>query len=80
MSEETKEEENMSEGESSETSEDGYIEQSFEVMFISDKDISQVIRKHHLKFATLSRSSHRIGSLKRGENKSYFTSSTGRGA
>ena len=68
MSEETKEEEeNMSEGESSETSEDGYIEQSFEVMFISDKDISQVIRKHHLKFAMLSRSSHRIGSLKRGE-------------
>ena len=68
MSEETKEEEeNMSEGESSETSEDGYIEQSFEVMFISDKDISQVIRKHHLKFAKLSRSSHRIGSLKRGE-------------
>ena len=67
MSEETKEEqENMSEGESSETSEDGYIEQSFEVMFISDKDISQVIRKH-LKFAKLSRSSHRIGSLKRGE-------------
>ena len=39
MSEETKEEEeNTSEGESSETSEDGYIEQSFEVMFISDKD------------------------------------------
>ena len=68
MSEETKEEEeNMSEGESSETSEDGYIEQSFEVMFISDKDISQVIHKHHLKFAMLSRSSDRIGSLKRGE-------------
>ena len=68
MSEETKEEEeNMSEGESSETSEDGYIEQSFEETFISDKDISQVIRKHHLKFAMLSRSSHRIGSLKRGE-------------
>ena len=52
MSEETKEEEeNMSERELRETSEDGYIEQSFEVMFISDKDISQVIRKHHLKFA-----------------------------
>ena len=67
MSEETKEEENMSEGESSETSEDGYIEQSFEVMFISDKDISQVIRKHHLKFFKLSSSSHKIGSLKRGE-------------
>ena len=68
MSEETKEEEeNMSEGESSETSEDGYIEQSFEVMFISGKDISQVIRKHDLKFAMLSRSSNRIGSLERGE-------------
>ena len=39
MSEETKEEEeNTSEGEPSETSEDGYIEQSFKVMFISDKD------------------------------------------
>ena len=44
MSEETEEEEkeNVSKGESgesSETSEDGHIEQSFEVMFISDKDI-----------------------------------------
>ena len=40
MSEDTEEkEENMSEGESSETSEDGYIEQSFEIMFMSDKDI-----------------------------------------
>ena len=29
----------MSERETSETSEDGYIEQSFEEMFISDKDI-----------------------------------------
>ena len=67
MSEETKEEENMFEGESSEASEDGYIEQSFEVMFTSDKDISQVIRKHHFKFAKLSSSSHKIGSLKRGE-------------
>ena len=57
----------MSEGESSETSEVGYIEQSFEVMFISNKDISQVICKHHLKFAKLSSSSHKIGSLKRGE-------------
>ena len=38
MSEGTKEEEdNMSEGESSENSEDRYIEQSFEVMFILTK-------------------------------------------
>ena len=36
------EEEKISEGESSETSEDGYNEQSFEVMFIFDKDIAQV--------------------------------------
>ena len=38
MSEGIKEEEdNMSEGESSETSEDGYIEQSFEVTVYSTK-------------------------------------------
>ena len=43
MPEETEEEEEkISEGESSETIEDGYIEQSFEVMFIFDKDIAQV--------------------------------------
>ena len=43
MPEETEEEEEkISECESSETSEDGYNEQSFEAMFIFDKDIAQV--------------------------------------
>ena len=43
MSEETEEEEeNMSEGESRETSEDGYIERSFEVTFIFNNNIAQV--------------------------------------
>ena len=43
MPEETVEqEEKKSEGESRETSEDGYNEQSFEVIFIFDKDIAQV--------------------------------------
>lgn len=43
MSEETEEEEEkISEGESSETIEDGYNEQSFEVMFIFDNNIAQV--------------------------------------
>ena len=43
MPEETEEEdENMSEGESRETSEDGYIEWSFEVTFIFNNNIAQV--------------------------------------
>ena len=43
MSEETEEEEeNMSAGKSRETSGDGYIGRSFEVIFIFDKDIAQV--------------------------------------
>ena len=41
MPEETEEEGNMSEGESRETSGDGYIARSFEVMFIFDNNIAQ---------------------------------------
>ena len=50
MSEGIEEEEgNMSEGESSETSEDGYIEQSFEVKVYSTKVYSKYATFGHLK-------------------------------